>query len=42
MYHALHASKLTDHFVIHDIAFPADDTTLFVEYVDKAFGLYPI
>jgi delta24-sterol reductase len=42
MYHALHASGYTDRYIIHDIAFPADNATLFLEYADQAFGLYPI
>lgn len=42
MYHALHASGYTDRYIIHDIAFPADNAAPFLEYADEAFGLYPI
>ncbi|EOA81326.1 uncharacterized protein SETTUDRAFT_35173 [Exserohilum turcica Et28A] len=42
MYHALHASGYTDCYIIHDIAFPADNAAPFLEYADHAFGLYPI
>ncbi|RAR07021.1 fad binding domain-containing protein [Stemphylium lycopersici] len=42
MYHALHASGYTDRYIIHDIAFPADNAPPFLEYADEAFGLYPV
>lgn len=42
MYHALHASGYTDRYIIHDIAFPAANTAPFMEYAEKAFGIYPL
>jgi delta24-sterol reductase len=42
MYHALHASGYTDRYIIQDIAFPADNTASFVDYVDQKFGIYPL
>ncbi|KAF2132308.1 FAD binding domain-containing protein [Dothidotthia symphoricarpi CBS 119687] len=42
MYHALHASGYTDRYIIQDIAFPAGNAEAFVEYVDHAFGIYPL
>lgn len=42
MYHALHASGYTDKYIIQDIAFPAPNTASFIEYIDKAFGIYPL
>jgi delta24-sterol reductase len=42
MYHALHASGYTDRYIIHDIAFPADNAVAFAEYVDAKFGIYPL
>lgn len=42
MYHALHASGHTDRYIIQDLAIPADDAPKFIEYVDAAFGLYPL
>ena len=42
MYHALHTSGHTDRYIIHDIAFPANNATPFLEYADEAFSLYPI
>ncbi|OAL52755.1 FAD binding domain-containing protein [Pyrenochaeta sp. DS3sAY3a] len=42
MYHALHASGYTDRYIIQDIAFPAENTASFVEYVDHTFDIYPL
>jgi delta24-sterol reductase len=42
MYHALHASGHTDRYIIQDIAFPAHNAATFVQWVDKALGLYPL
>ena len=42
MYHALHASGYTDRYVIQDIAFPARNTAMFVDYVDAKFNIYPL
>jgi FAD/FMN-containing dehydrogenase len=42
MYHALHASRYTDRFIIQDIAFPAGNAAPFVEYVDREFDIYPL
>lgn len=42
MYHALHASGYTDRYIIQDIAFPAGNAAAFAEYVDEAFGMYPL
>lgn len=42
MYHALHASGYTDRYIIQDIAFPAGNAEVFVDYVDKKFGIYPL
>ncbi|KAL6703714.1 hypothetical protein ACN47E_009408 [Coniothyrium glycines] len=42
MYHALHESGYTDQFIIHDIAFPANNAAPFLEYVDATFQIYPL
>jgi delta24-sterol reductase len=42
MYHALHASGYTDRYIIQDIAFPAGNAAMFVDYVDEKFGIYPL
>ncbi|KAF2702742.1 FAD-binding domain-containing protein [Pleomassaria siparia CBS 279.74] len=42
MYHALHASGHTDRYIIQDVALPAGNAAAFTQYVDAAFGLYPL
>ena len=42
MYHALHASGHTDGYIIQDLAIPAGNAAKFIEYVDAAFGRYPL
>jgi delta24-sterol reductase len=42
MYHALHASGHTDRYIIQDLAIPAGNAAKFTEYVDGAFGLFPL
>lgn len=42
MYHALHASGYTDHFIIHDVAFPAPNAASFAHYVDRTLNIYPL
>ncbi|KAF2790546.1 FAD binding domain-containing protein [Melanomma pulvis-pyrius CBS 109.77] len=42
MYHALHASGHTDRYIIQDLALPAGNAAAFTQYIDSAFGLYPL
>lgn len=41
-YHALHKSHLADQYIIQDIGFPYATVTAFVEYIDQAYGFYPL
>lgn len=42
MYHALHASGLSKQYIVQDLALPYSTVEQFIEYVDQAFGIYPL
>ncbi|KAI9754508.1 MAG: hypothetical protein M4579_004678 [Chaenotheca gracillima] len=42
MYTALHASGHSKRYVVQDLALPYATATEFVEYTDRAFGIYPL
>ena len=42
MYTALHASGQSKRYVVQDLALPYATAEQFVEYTDKAFGIYPL
>lgn len=42
MYKALHASGYSHQFIVQDLAVPYSTAEKFVDYTNKAFGLYPL
>ncbi|KAF4499130.1 hypothetical protein FAGAP_4723 [Fusarium agapanthi] len=42
LYHALHASRISDQFVVQDLALPFDTTEAFVDWVDAELGIWPL
>jgi delta24-sterol reductase len=42
MYTALHASGQSKKYVVQDLALPYSTAKQFVDYTDKAFGIYPL
>ena len=42
MYTALHASGQSKRYVVQDLALPYSAVDQFVDYTDKAFGIYPL
>jgi delta24-sterol reductase len=42
MYTALHASGQSKKYVVQDLALPYSTVKQFVDYTDKAFGIYPL
>ncbi|KAI9699082.1 MAG: hypothetical protein M1836_003271 [Candelina mexicana] len=42
MYHALHESGHAHRYIIQDLALPQSTAKTFIEYVDEAFGIYPL
>ncbi|MCJ1243714.1 hypothetical protein MMC30_000911 [Trapelia coarctata] len=42
MYHALHESGQARRYIIQDLALPFPSAQEFIEYIDKALGLYPL
>ncbi|KAH7119898.1 hypothetical protein B0J11DRAFT_534822 [Dendryphion nanum] len=42
MYHALHASGHTDHYLIQDLAIPTENAATFTHFLDERFNLYPL
>ncbi|RFU30741.1 hypothetical protein B7463_g5615, partial [Scytalidium lignicola] len=42
MYTALHASGQSKRYVVQDLALPYSTAEKFVDYTDKAFGIYPL
>ena len=42
LYTALHASGQSKKYVVQDLALPYDTADEFVNYTDKAFGIYPL
>ncbi len=42
MYHALHESGHAHRYIIQDLALPQSTAQDFIEYVDEAFGFYPL
>ncbi|KAF4430505.1 7-dehydrocholesterol reductase [Fusarium acutatum] len=42
LYHALHASRISDQFVIQDLALPYDTAEAFVDWVDSELEIWPL
>jgi len=42
MYHALHESGHSKQYIIQDLALPYSTAQRFLQYLDEAFGLYPL
>ncbi|KAF5602676.1 7-dehydrocholesterol reductase [Fusarium subglutinans] len=42
LYHALHASRISDQFVVQDLALPYDTAEAFVDWVDAELGIWPL
>ncbi|KAF4960372.1 hypothetical protein FGADI_1019 [Fusarium gaditjirri] len=42
LYHALHASRISDQFVVQDLALPYDTAEAFIEWVDSELGIWPL
>ncbi|KAF5621513.1 uncharacterized protein FTJAE_11234 [Fusarium tjaetaba] len=42
LYHALHASRISDQFVVQDLALPYDTAETFVEWVESELGIWPL
>ncbi|KAF5550394.1 24-dehydrocholesterol reductase [Fusarium napiforme] len=42
LYHALHASHISDQFVVQDLALPYDTAETFVDWVDSELGIWPL
>ncbi|KAL5591418.1 hypothetical protein FOVSG1_010307 [Fusarium oxysporum f. sp. vasinfectum] len=42
LYHALHASRISDQFVVQDLALPYDTAEEFIDWVDSEVGIWPL
>ncbi|KAI1014416.1 hypothetical protein LB504_012129 [Fusarium proliferatum] len=42
LYHALHASRISDQFVVQDLALPYDTAEAFIDWVDSELGIWPL
>lgn len=42
MYHAMHASGLSNRYIIQDLALPISSAQDFLTYVDRKFAIYPL
>ncbi|CVL08296.1 related to 24-dehydrocholesterol reductase precursor [Fusarium proliferatum] len=42
LYHALHASRISDQFVVQDLALPYDTVEAFIDWVDSELGIWPL
>lgn len=42
LYHALHASRISEQFVIQDLALPYDTAEIFIDWVDSQLGIWPL
>lgn len=42
LYHALHTSGIASRFVVQDLALPYDKADAFVEWADRALGIWPL
>ncbi|KAJ4007563.1 hypothetical protein NW752_010227 [Fusarium irregulare] len=42
LYHALHASRISDQFVVQDLALPYDTAEEFISWVDSELGIWPL
>ncbi|KLP06201.1 Uncharacterized protein LW94_7167 [Fusarium fujikuroi] len=40
LYHALHASRISDQFVVQDLALPCDTVEAFIDWVDSELGIW--
>jgi hypothetical protein len=42
LYHALHASRISEQFVVQDLALPYDTAEEFTNWVDSEYGIWPL
>ncbi|KAL4731894.1 hypothetical protein ACLX1H_000889 [Fusarium chlamydosporum] len=42
LYHALHASRISERFVVQDLAVPYDTAEEFIDWVDSQLGIWPL
>ncbi|KAH7174759.1 uncharacterized protein B0J16DRAFT_418202 [Fusarium flagelliforme] len=42
LYHALHASRISEQFVVQDLALPYDTAAEFINWVDSELGIWPL
>ncbi|PNP76113.1 hypothetical protein FNYG_10671 [Fusarium nygamai] len=42
LYHALHASRISDQFVVQDLALPYGTAEAFINWVDSELGIWPL
>ena len=42
LYHAMHTSKITNRYIVQDLALPTTKTQAFIDYIDRDFGIYPL
>lgn len=42
LYHALHASGISDQFVVQDLGLPYDTAAEFIDFVDEELGIWPL
>ncbi|GAB7361022.1 hypothetical protein MBLNU230_g1064t1 [Neophaeotheca triangularis] len=42
MYHAMHKSRMSDHYIVQDIGFPYATASAFIDHLDAAWGYYPL
>ncbi|KAF9766633.1 hypothetical protein IL306_000934 [Fusarium sp. DS 682] len=42
LYHALHASRISEQFVVQDLALPYDTAGMFIDWVDSELDIWPL
>ncbi|KAJ4128834.1 hypothetical protein NW768_007354 [Fusarium equiseti] len=42
LYHALHASRISEQFVVQDLALPYDTAEEFIDWADSQLGIWPL
>jgi delta24-sterol reductase len=42
LYHALHASRISEQFMVQDLALPYDTAGAFIDWVDSQLGIWPL
>ncbi|KAF5710921.1 24-dehydrocholesterol reductase [Fusarium mundagurra] len=42
LYHALHASRISNQFVVQDLALPYDTAEAFIDWVESELGIWPL